>query len=50
MALRNYKHLLDEMMYLSDGEDLDDEETDDRDDDENDEIDSEDEIGDENGE
>lgn len=49
MAIRKYKHLLEEMMYISDGEETDDEETN-EDDDKNDEIDSEDEIEDENGE
>lgn len=45
MNLRKYKHLLEEMMYLTY-----DEETDGKDDDENDEVDSEDETGDESGE
>lgn len=50
MTLRKYKHLLEEMMYLTDDEETDDEETDSEDDGENDEVDSEDETGDESGE
>lgn len=44
MALRKYKHLLEEMMYLSDDGETDDEETD-SEDEENDDVDSEDETG-----
>lgn len=50
MTLRKYKHLLEEMMYLTDDEETDDEETDSEDDGENDEVDSGDETGDESGE
>lgn len=45
MTLGKYKHLLEEMMYLTD-----DEETDSEDDGENDEVDSGDETGNESGE
>lgn len=55
MTLRKYKHLLEEMMYLTDDEETDDEETDSEetdseDDSENDEVDSWDETGDESSE
>lgn len=50
MALRKYKHLLEEMMYLSDDEETDDDETDSEDEDENDDVDSEGESGNESGE
>lgn len=45
MTLRKYKHLLEEMMYLTDDEETDDEETDSEDDGKNDEVDSGDETG-----
>lgn len=48
MTLRKYKHLLEEMMYLTDDEETDDEDS--EDDNENDNVDSGDETEDENGE
>lgn len=50
MALRKYKHLLEEMMYLSDDEETNDNEKDSEDEDENDDVDSEGESGNESGE
>lgn len=45
MTLRKYKHLLEEMMYLTDDEETDDEETDNEEDGEKNEVDSGDESG-----
>lgn len=50
MNLRKSKHLLEEMMYLTDDVETDEEQTDSGDDDENDDVDSEDETGKESGE